>query len=205
LGEDPIGELRNRGVLSLPKHRVITYQGTTISIEDDEEYHSYFEQFNDFHPKLMMELAGARDRNRSILDVLLELSPDQPTLYFGSSVEQATAMAVLLRRSGRSSAVITGKTRAATRRFYIEEFRSRRLSFLCNFGVLTTGFDAPQVSVIVVARPTASPVLYEQMIGRGMRGPSFGGTEECLVIDIQDNIQFNGQMAFSRYEEYWTT
>jgi superfamily II DNA or RNA helicase len=69
--------------------------------------------------------------------------------------------------------------------------------------VLTTGFDAPKVQAIVIARPTVSPVLYEQMIGRGMRGPRFGGTERCLVVDVADNIQFGGQMAFTRYEEYW--
>jgi superfamily II DNA or RNA helicase len=71
--------------------------------------------------------------------------------------------------------------------------------------VLTTGFDAPLVRAVVIGRPTASPILYEQMIGRGMRGPSFGGTEECLVIDVEDNIKFGGQMAYQRYAEYWVS
>jgi superfamily II DNA or RNA helicase len=75
---------------------------------------------------------------------------------------------------------------------------------LCNYGVLTTGFDAPRISALVIGRPTASPLLYEQMIGRGMRGPRFGGTEECLVVDIEDNIGFSGQLAFLRYADYWT-
>jgi hypothetical protein len=37
-----------------------------------------------------------------------------------------------------------------------------------------------------------------------LRGPRFGGTSDCLVIDVLDNIRFGGQMAFTRYEEYWT-
>jgi hypothetical protein len=41
------------------------------------------------------------------------------------------------------------------------------------------------------------------MFCRGMRGPRFGGTDRCLVIDVEDNIQFGGQMAFQRYAEYW--
>jgi superfamily II DNA or RNA helicase len=101
--------------------------------------------------------------------------------------------------------MVSGETRPATRRFLIEEFREGRISVLCNYGVLTTGFDAPRVRALVIARPTASPVLYEQMIGRGMRGPRFGGTEECLVYDLADNIRFGGQMAFSRYSDYWTS
>jgi len=99
---------------------------------------------------------------------------------------------------------VTSDTRASTRRFLIEEFRAGRVSVLCNYGVLTTGFDAPRVRAVVVARPTTSPVLYEQMIGRGLRGPRFGGTDECLVIDVLDNIRFGGHVAYMRYDEYWT-
>jgi superfamily II DNA or RNA helicase len=131
------------------------------------------------------------------------LPPEHPTLFFGCSVEHARAIAVLLNRRGRSAATVIAETRSATRRFTIEEFRAGRISVLCNYGVLTTGFDAPRVGAVVIARPTASPILYEQMIGRGMRGPRFGGTSECLVIDVEDNIRFGGQMAYTRYERYW--
>jgi len=76
---------------------------------------------------------------------------------------------------------------------------------LCNYGVLTTGFDAPKVEAVVIARPTDSPVLYEQMIGRGMRGPLNGGTVECRIVDLIDHIErFGGQMAYTRFLEYWT-
>jgi len=112
-------------------------------------------------------------------------------------------MAVLLRRRGRSAATVTSDTRTSTRRALIEEFRAGRVRTLCNYGVLTTGFDAPAIRALVIARPTASAVLYEQMIGRGMRGPVFGGTERCLVVDVVDNIRFGGQMAFARYGRYW--
>jgi superfamily II DNA or RNA helicase len=138
------------------------------------------------------------------LEELLRVPPEKSVLFFGCSVEHAMAISILLRRRDRSAAVVTGTTRSATRRFLIEEFRAGRMSTLCNYGVLTTGFDAPKVEVLVIARPTASAVLYEQMIGRGMRGTVFGGTEKCTVIDVSDNIQFNGQMAFQRYRTYWT-
>ena len=94
-----------------------------------------------------------------------------------------------------------GTTRPATRRATVERFRNNELSVLCNYGVLTTGFDAPSVRCVVVARPTASHVLYEQMVGRGMRGPAFGGTERCLVIDVDDNIRWRNEPATIRYTE----
>lgn len=202
---DPIRILRDREVLSRPAHQVLDYAGREFSIDERQEYRDYFDQFKDFHPGLLREIGEERDRNQAILDKLYSLPPDWPVLFFGCSVEHAQAAAVLLRRKGRSAATVTGDTRTSTRRFLIEEFRAGRISVLCNYGVLTTGFDAPRVRSVVVARPTTSPVLYEQMIGRGLRGPRFGGTEECLVIDVVDNIQFGGQMAFARYEEYWTT
>ena len=109
-----------------------------------------------------------------------------------------------MRRRGRNAAFISGETRRATRRYLIEQFRSGQVQILCNYGVLTTGFDAPKIRAIVIARPTTSVVLYEQMIGRGMRGPANGGTVECLVIDLADNItRFQGQMAYKRMEDYW--
>ena len=59
---------------------------------------------------------------------------------------------------------------------------------LINYGVFTTGFDDPKINCIVVARPTYSVVLYSQMIGRGLRGPKNNGTEDCLIVDVLDNI-----------------
>ena len=44
-----------------------------------------------------------------------------------------------------------------------------------------------------------NPILYEQMVGRGMRGPEFGGTERCLVIDVDDNIQWRNQPVTVEY------
>ncbi|HUK88839.1 MAG TPA: helicase-related protein, partial [Blastocatellia bacterium] len=69
----------------------------------------------------------------------------------------------------------------------ISEFKRGQYKVLCNCEVLTTGFDAPKVTHVVVARPTVSGVLYEQMIGRGLRGPQFGGTKQCVIVNCRDN------------------
>ncbi len=203
LGQDMVTTLRDRGVLSLPKHKVISYRGRTYSMDADPRYSEHFRKYGDLHPDILSEIGEEGKRNRQIRDLILDMPADWPVLFFGCSVQHAAAMSVLLRRAGRPSAMVTAETRPATRRHLIEEFRNGCLSVLCNYGVLTTGFDAPKVRSVVVARPTVSPVLYEQMIGRGMRGAAFGGTEECLVIDIEDNIEFAGQMAYTRYNDYW--
>ena len=58
---------------------------------------------------------------------------------------------------------------------------------LCNYGILTTGFDAPQTSAIVIARPTKSYVLYAQMVGRGIRGIKAGGNKTCEISTVIDS------------------
>jgi DNA repair protein RadD len=183
---------------------VIKHGGRAISLDDDPRYEEHFKNFADFHPDILRRLGEDVTRNRRVIEVLLGLEADWPTLFFGCSVEHAKAVALLLSRAGRKAGVVTATTRAATRRHLIEQFRDGELSVLSNYGVLTTGFDAPRVRAVVIARPTASPVLYEQMIGRGMRGSRFGGTDECLVFDVEDNIHFDGQMAYAKYSSYWS-
>ena len=100
---------------------------------------------------------------------------------------------------------IEGNTESNTRARYIEAYKHGSVQVLINFGVLTTGFDAPNTNAILIARPTASIVLYSQMIGRGIRGPLVGGNEECLLIDLEDNLVGfpKEQQAFRYFDNYW--
>lgn len=201
LGEDPLQSLRAQGVLARIEVESLDYDAERIELGDSASHSRHFEDFGDIHPDVLQRLGEEHKRNRRLIERLLHLAPDWPVLVFACSVQHAQAMTSLLQRGGRSAACVLGTTRPATRRATIERFRNNELSVLCNYGVLTTGFDAPSVGCVVVARPTASPILYEQMIGRGMRGPEFGGTKECLVIDVDDNIRWRNQTATIHYRE----
>jgi superfamily II DNA or RNA helicase len=205
LGDSPIKELRARKVLAEARHEVLDYdKAPRFDMGSNSNYVEHFERFHDFHAGFLQEIGESQARNKALFNRLMAIPAECPTLFFGCTVEHAEAMAILLRRKGRSAEVVTGETRAATRRALIEEFRAGRISVLCNFGVLTTGFDAPKVGALVIGRPTTSRVLYAQMIGRGMRGPLFGGTTECLVIDIRDNIRHHSDdLAFNKYADFY--
>jgi len=115
-------------------------------------------------------------------------------------------MAALLSLNGVPAVSISGNTDPGARRFYIEQFRAGTLRVLTNYAVLTQGFDAPAVRAIVVARPTYSPNLYQQMIGRGLRGPLNQGTNECLIVNVRDNIsQYGERLAFTQFEHLWNS
>lgn len=204
LGDDPVGWLREKGYLSQKELKVIVNEGDEYRIDSQAKYSKYYSEFNDLHPDLLSEIAGDWKRNKLIVAEIASLPSDSSVLVFSCSVEHAIALSLMLSNEGISSTAITGSMRSSVRREAIERFRSKEIQVLTNFGVLTTGFDSPAIDTIMIARPTTSEVLYEQMIGRGMRGPLFGGTQKCLVIDVTDNLQFEGQMASKRHEEEWT-
>jgi superfamily II DNA or RNA helicase len=101
--------------------------------------------------------------------------------------------------------VVSGKTREATRRRLVDRFKRAEIRVLCNCEVLTTGFDAPRVTHVVVARPTVSQVLYEQMIGRGLRGPKFKGTKVCVILDCVDEMTgpARPELGYRRFRRVW--
>ena len=77
---------------------------------------------------------------------------------------------------------------------------------LCNFGVLTTGFDAPGTSAALIARPTLSLVLYSQMVGRATRGPMAKGNVAAEIVTVVDpELPGFGQIeeAFRNWEDVW--
>ena len=79
------------------------------------------------------------------------------------------------------------------------------MNILINYEVLTTGFDSTNIRCVFITRPTQSIVLYSQMLGRGLRGPMMGGNEECLLVDIKDNLgRYDADMAFSHFDAYWS-
>ena len=126
------------------------------------------------------------------------------SLLFATSVDHAQTMAALLTLNGVPAAAVSSNTDAGARRHYIEQFRAGSIRVLTNYAVLTQGFDAPAVRAIYVARPTFSPNLYQQMIGRGLRGPLNLGTDECLIVNVHDNVlQYGEELAFRQFEHLW--
>lgn len=100
----------------------------------------------------------------------IELEPDRQGLCFFPGVrsaEYATERFNLLRPD--SAVCITAKTHELDRKRWVRDFKEGRIQYLCNVQVATEGFDAPDASMVVQARPTKSRALYAQMVGRGTR------------------------------------
>ncbi len=160
-------------------------------------------------PGLIREIGSSPERNNATYRLLKKWIGDEgrQVLFFGADVTQALLMSRFLEEDGFASAAITGDTRYGTRRAYVRMFREGEIRALCNYEVLTTGFDAPKVDTVVIARPTSSWIVYQQMVGRGLRGPNFGGTETCDVITLEDRIDTDMrdrvELGYMKYREWY--
>jgi superfamily II DNA or RNA helicase len=201
LGEEPRLTLEEMRVLARPEFETIE-TGTRIRIPDPPTDELLSEGEMERIDRVLALRADNAPRRMLVLARIVSIcaDPSSSVLYFGPSVRDSECMAFLLRESGIRAAVVSGTTRDVTRRTVVSDFKEGNLQVLCNCEVLTTGFDAPRVTHVVIARPTVSRVLYEQIVGRGLRGPEFGGTEACAVIDCED--QFRGERPPLGYESF---
>jgi DNA repair protein RadD len=95
-----------------------------------------------------------------------------------------------MREFGANAETVFGDTPGPERDRVLSDFRSGKLKYLVNVNVLTTGFDAPNIDCVAMVRPTLSPGLYYQMVGRGFR--LHEGKENCLVLDFGGNVLRHG-------------
>lgn len=112
-------------------------------------------------------------------------------LIFASGVKHGQHIVEILQREhGIECGFVCGETPTAERDATLGRFKAGQLKYLCNVNVLTTGFDAPHIDCVALVRPTMSPGLYYQMVGRGFRlHPS---KENCLVLDFGGNVLRHG-------------
>jgi superfamily II DNA or RNA helicase len=200
LGQDPYTTLQKMGVISRVRHVLLD----GVPIELTEEEMTQLRQTSRLPPSAEDRLGLNASRNGVLLDSIRKLPSDWTALLFATSVDHAQTMAALLSLEGISAAPISAATEPAIRRHYIDEFRAGKIRVLTNYDVLAQGFDAPAVRAVYVARPTFSPNRYQQMIGRGLRGPKNGGKPECLIVNVADNVlQYGDELAFRQFEYLW--
>jgi DNA repair protein RadD len=90
------------------------------------------------------------------------------------------------------SAIVTGETHKKEREKLIAGFKAGDIPVVCNVGVLTTGFDYPELETVVLARPTMSLALYYQMIGRSIR--PHAKKDRARIVDLCGNYTSFGKI-----------
>ena len=172
-----VQELFSAGYLAMPEYHISEgYDHSEIKLNstgmdfDREALQRYNEQ---------MDVVGA------VVEALNELDA-RHILVFAVFVEEAVRIAEALEHLGIRAVSISADTGQRERDEIVRAFRAGEIQVVTNVGVLTTGFDYPELDCVVMARPTQSVALYYQMIGRGLR-PYEGKTYH--VVDVCGNVR----------------
>jgi len=127
-----------------------------------------------------------------IEDALKQLTGRGKVVWATSNIEHARLIHGLLNREGEVAALVVSDIDTA--------FRDEALSYFCQgparhlvfVSIVSEGFDFPPIDAVVLLRPTRSPALYLQTVGRGLR-PS-PGKKDCLVLDYGRVVEHCGPL-----------
>jgi len=176
--ELPLSYMINRGYLTRPELVNAAVAQYDFSALPRDRFGEYAEQ------DVNQLLSKHKRVTRSIIEQVVELAAERHgVMIFAATVDHAREVTDYLPE--RETALITGATDQKDRDSLIQRFKQRKLKYLVNVSVLTTGFDAPHVDFIAILRPTQSVSLYQQIVGRGLRLDE--GKQNCLVIDYAGN------------------
>jgi hypothetical protein len=161
-------------------------------------------QHGDYNVRQLQDAVNVEERNEAAYTHWSDVARDRRTIVFCTGIQHAADVADLFRARGVSCESVNGTMPASEREVVMRRFAKGRTQVLTNVDIATEGFDLPEVSCVLMLRPTQSWALYTQMIGRGLRAlPNTidglvdasarreaveeSNKPDCIVIDIVDN------------------
>ncbi len=157
----------------------------------------------EYTKKFLKELANDNTRNMLIVDEIRKHANDgKKILYFSTDVRQSILVFTILQKLGVKAVHVDGKTDKKFRKQVIETFKKTdEINVICNYDIFSAGFDVPKLDIVFIGRPVNSPVLFNQMVGRGTRGKKVGGKPTFILVQVIDKIK-SRFIGFDPYEQY---
>ena len=134
-------------------------------------------QVNSLSNKMMLP-----DIRKLTIDAWKEKAQWKKTIVFCASVKHALALCEDFMEMGVNARALHGHSK--DREETLKEFKEGKIKVLLNYNILTEGYDEPSIECVLLARPTTSPLVYNQCLGRGLR--THPGKKNCTIIDIID-------------------
>lgn len=148
----------------------------------------------DYIESELQKAVDTQPLNTGVVEEIIHYAHNRRSwLVFCAGIEHAQHITDELLRRDINAACVTGKTPAGERARILQQFKSGDIQAIVNVSVLATGFDAPNTDLIAMLRPTESPSLYMQMVGRGLRLKDH--CTDCLVLDFAGNVSKHGPVT----------
>lgn len=143
----------------------------------------------DFSVQSLSRYYKTIDMPSIIVTYALRILAKKPNiLIFCSLIDEAQ----IVTKKIPGAVLLTGETKKEDRERILIQFKKGIIKCLVNVGVLTTGFDYPELEAVLIARSTMSLALYYQIVGRAMRiAPN---KKSAWIVDLGGNINFFGKI-----------
>ena len=193
LGTNATKELIEKGVLAKPKFRLIQ------DVPKFERWKGASDR------RSLKSLVQSPERWKATVECI-DASTSGKTVVYTLSRVHGKALVRHLRHRGASAEYLDGQTPYGERIAVLERFRSGETRVLVNVSLLIEGVDCPAAESVVLTYPVNSDIVFQQMVGRVLRGPAIGGTEECEVWGAEgsqeqlDRRLFGGALSLAGWE-----
>ena len=182
------GILYEKDILSLMKEGYLT-DLKYMKIDTNVDISNVKKCAGDYNLKDLSKAINTTLRNDLIADAYLQYGENRQSIVYCVDIEHALEVQQSFEKKGISCRSLSSLDDKFNREKILQDFKDEKIQVLTNVGVLTTGFDYPALSCLILARPTTSKILYTQIIGRGTRKAE--GKENCLILDLVDNARNN--------------
>ena len=150
----------------------------------------------DFTPQSLKRYYKSIDMPSRIAKTAAHILSKKPNLLiFCALIDEANQVSKMI----PGSVVLTGETKKEEREKILYRFKKGQIKCLINVGVLTTGFDYPQLEAVLMARSTMSLSLYYQIVGRAMR--IWPSKDNAWIVDMGGNINLFGKIETMKIQQ----
>lgn len=139
----------------------------------------------DLNQKDLNRIINTPQHNKLITDAHHKHAAGRQTLVFTVTIKHAQAIAHAFQERGVKADWVSGTD--PHREEKLARYNAGEITVLTNAHLLTEGYDNPNTSCIIMARPTTSKVIYTQAVGRGLR--THQGKNDCIIIDVTGNTR----------------
>ncbi|HKM00895.1 MAG TPA: DUF3427 domain-containing protein [Sedimentibacter sp.] len=207
LGMTASPDTNNYDIYSIFGHQIAYEIRLQQALEEDMlcPFHYFGITELELDGELFDDNAGVKNFSSLVSDARVEYIIQKATYYgfsgervkglvFCSRKEEARELSLNFNRHGYRTSVLTGDDSQERRESVIERLTDdknteNQLDYIFTVDIFNEGIDVPEINQVIMLRPTESPVVFIQQLGRGLR--RFEEKEYIIILDFIGNYMNN--------------
>lgn len=165
------------------------FQSSSLTV-DNNSFYIQNKQNNSYNTEYKGVMFG------DVINTYKKIAKNKQAILFAQSIEQSKEFALAFKRENIKCDHIDGYMSFEERKKILDNFRKGKIQVICNFNLISEGFDMNDCEVVILARRTLSLALYLQQVFRALR---YKKDKEAIILDHANNIHYHNQIDMERY------